>query len=302
VSRFLIVIAGPTASGKTSLGITLARRFHTHIISADARQLYLEMNRGTAKPSLEQLAAVPHHFINHLSITDHYSAGQFEREAVSFIENDLKNWPVLIMTGGSGLFIRAVIDGFDSIPPIEPEVKEKLHELWTRQGLVPLQRLLCEHDPVYYNKVDLNNPQRLLRALAVCLTTGKPFSSFRKQQAATRDFVPVNIGLKVGKEVLHRRIAERVDQMMMSGLLEEAKHLFPARHLNALQTVGYTELFNYLEQRTSLEQAVEEIKQNTRQYAKRQITWFKKEKDIKWFDPEQTDEIAQYIESKINQS
>ncbi len=299
MNRFLIVVTGPTASGKTQASIELARHFHSHIISADARQFYLEMNIGTAKPSLDQLAAAPHHFINHLSIGDSYSAGQFEQEAISFIDDDLKNHSVITLVGGSGLFIRAVLEGFDSFPPEDPEVKEKLQDLFKAEGLVALQQLLRSYDPVYYDKVDLNNPQRLIRAMSVCLTSGKPFSSFHKQQRKQRNFTPVKIGMKVEKEELHRRIDERVEQMMLAGLPDEAAKLFPLRRFNALQTVGYTELFEFLEQKITMDEAVAKIKRNTRQYARRQMTWFKKEKDIAWFAPDEAEKIAEYIEGKM---
>lgn len=299
MNRLLIVVTGPTASGKTQASIELARYFHSHIISADARQFYLEMNIGTAKPSLDQLAAAPHHFINHLSIGDSYSAGQFEQEAVSFIDDDLKNHSVITLVGGSGLFIRAVLEGFDSFPPEDPEVKEKLQDLFKAEGLVALQQLLRSYDPVYYDKVDLNNPQRLIRAMSVCLTSGKPFSSFHKQQRKQRNFTPVKIGMKVEKEELHRRIDERVEQMMLAGMPDEAAKLFPLRRFNALQTVGYTELFEFLEQKITMDEAVAKIKRNTRQYARRQMTWFKKEKDIAWFAPDEAEKIAEYIEGKM---
>lgn len=293
------MIAGQTASGKTALSIQIARRFRAEIISADARQFYLEMDAGTAKPTLDELAAVPHHFINHLSIRDQYNAGLYEEQAVLFIDQELKNHQVTVMVGGSGLFLRAVTEGLDTFPPEDPSVREELKQLFDEEGIAPLQELLFRHDSEYYARVDQKNPQRLIRALTVCLSTGMPYSSFTKKQPRPRNFIPLKIGIQVERNELHRRINERVDQMMKTGLLEEAGMLFPFRHLNALQTVGYSELFDYLESKVSLSEAVDAIKRNTRQYAKRQMTWFRKEKDVNWFSSEQVSEIIPFIENKM---
>ncbi len=320
----LIVIAGPTAVGKTKVAIQLAQYFQTEIVSADARQFYREMNVGTAKPSEEDQQTVTHHFINSLSIHDDYNAGQYETEALGVLKNIFTKKSVAVMVGGSGLFLRAVTDGLDELPSGDEKIRKELNHLLEREGIVALQEMLKEKDPEYFTVVDYKNPRRLLRALEVCLSTGKPFSSFHtKQQGVSanaavalwknpstqnhpkgslryRDFVTIKIGLHFEKEKLYERINQRVDEMMKNGLLEEAKTLFPLRHLNALQTVGYTELFEHIEGKINLEQAIGKIKQHTRNYAKRQLTWFKKEKDIEWFAPEKPDRIIQYLNTKIN--
>jgi len=300
VKKFLIVLAGPTSSGKTQLSIEIAKHFRSEIISADARQFYLEMDIGTAKPNIDQLSQVPHHFINHLHIHDEYSAGAFENEAISFLKGIFSQHHSAVLVGGSGLFIKAVVEGFDSFPPAYENVFEEMKKMFYEMGIEPLQKLLLEYDPVYYKIVDLNNPQRLIRALTVSISSGKPYSSFRNQKPKQRDFIPLKIGLKVEKEELHRRIDERVNQMMKDRLLEETKKLFPFRHLNALQTVGYVELFDFLEGKISLDQAIKQIKMNTRHYAKRQMTWFKKETDMNWFSPDQLNEIIPFIENKMS--
>ena len=299
MKKYLLVIAGPTASGKTPLSIEVARHFNSHIISADARQFYLEMNAGTAKPSIEHLSQVPHHFINHLSIHDNYSAGDYEHEVVPFLDSLFRTQHLAMMIGGSGLFIKAVLEGFDLFPPADEEIFNKLKKLFFEEGIEPLQKLLAQHDPVYFEKVDRSNPQRLIRALTVCLSSGKPYSSFRKQKAKPRDFIPIKIGLQIEKEELHHRIDQRVEEMMEKGLIEEARKLFPFQHLNALRTVGYSELFDFLSEKISMEEAVKQIKLNTHHYAKRQMTWFKKEKEMNWFTPEQTSEIIRFIEGKM---
>lgn len=301
MKKILIVIVGPTAAGKTSVSIHVAKHFYTEIISADARQFYLELNLGTAKPTVEQLAMVPHHFINHLSIYDDYSAGKFENEAISLLNDLFVYHDVIAMAGGSGLFVKALLEGIDSIPQADDVIGLIMKQLYNDEGLTALQKLLKEHDPDYYEKVDLNNPHRLIRALTVCLSSGKPFSSFRKAQKKQRDFIPVKIGLETDRKELYQRINQRVDDMMQQGLLEEAKELFPHRNLIALQTVGYRELFDFLEGKISPDKAVDLIKQNTRRYAKRQMTWFRKEKDITWFQAGQLPEIIQFIEGKMNE-
>ncbi|MEO5674966.1 MAG: tRNA (adenosine(37)-N6)-dimethylallyltransferase MiaA [Chitinophagales bacterium] len=293
----LIVITGPTAAGKTSLSIQVAKHFKTHIISADARQLYREMNIGTSKPSVEQLSEVPHHFINHISVHDHYSAGKFEEEALCLLGNLFTFHDTIVMAGGSGLFINAVIDGFDAIPPAAKDIKENVIALYKIDGIEALQNLLQKHDPEYYKTVDLKNPHRLIRALVVCLSSGRPFSSFRKATPAPRDFISFIAALEIERNELNQRIHLRVDEMMRNGLLEEAGKLFPHRDLTPLQTVGYIELFSYLEGIISLDDAVSLIKQHTRNYAKRQMTWFRKMKNIHWFQPDKLHRIIQCAES-----
>lgn len=306
----LVVIAGPTASGKTKTAIQLAQHFQTEIISADARQFYREMNIGTAKPSEEELRTVTHHFINSISVHDDYNAGKYETEALKVLKDIFHGKKIAVLVGGSGLFLRAVTDGLDDLPSGDEKIREELNELLKKKGIEALQELLKEKDSEYYSMVDTKNPRRLMRALEVYLSTGKPFSSFHsKRQGAhantaetqqnKRDFVTVKIGLQLEKEKLYKRINQRVDEMMKSGLLDEVKKLFSLRHLNALHTVGYTELFDYLEGKMNLEQAVDKIKQHTRNYAKRQMTWFKKEDNITWFEAEDLKGIKNFIDKKL---
>jgi tRNA dimethylallyltransferase len=303
VNNFLIVIAGPTASGKTALSLELARWFRADILSADARQVYLELNAGTAKPSVEQLAQAPHHFINHLSIHQPYSAGQFETEATQFLSQYFLRKPVALLVGGSGLFIRAVTDGFDRFPPVNATAKELVNQWYREEGIEGLQQRLKAADPAYYQQVDLRNGSRLLRALAVIVSSGSPYSSFRKGIRKQRNFRTIKIGLHITPDELSRRISERTEEMVMKkGLISEAKELYPWRHLHALQTVGYAELFQYLEGNLSLEEAVEQIKTNTRQYARRQRTWFRKEKDIDWFAGADSNSITEFLKKEINSS
>ena len=299
MKKFLVTVCGSTATGKTEVSIDIAKHFRTEIISSDARQFYLELSTGTAKPSVEQLAEVPHHFISHLSVHSDYSAGAFEREVIPFINGLFSAHEVVVMVGGSGLFMKAVLEGFDSFPPVDKKVKEYLVRLHEREGLPALQKLLEQYDPVYFKQVDQDNPSRLIRALGVCISSGIPYSSFRKEEKKLRSFIPVKIGLALSKEELQSRIHDRVDRMMANGLVDEAKKMLPYRKLNALLTVGYAELFDFFDGKISLEQAVQQIKLNTMQYAKRQMTWFRKDKDITWFHPSQCREIIAFIEQRM---
>lgn len=299
MKKFLVVITGPTAVGKTAVSIRVASHFKTEIISADARQFYREMNIGTAKPSAQELNAVPHHFISHLSVHENYSAGDFEKDALQKIEALFENHSLLVLTGGSGLFINAVLNGFDRFPEVKPEVKEELQKRYAEDGIPGLQKLLKDADPVYYEKVDRDNPQRLLRALEVSISSGQAYSSFLKSKNKARDFTAIMIGLEMEREELYRMIDGRTGEMMQKGLLAEAQSLYHLRHLNALQTVGYNELFDYIDGKTSLEEAVNLVSQHTRNYAKRQMTWFRKQENIKWFHPSQVEEIISYIEACI---
>ena len=301
MSKTLISIVGPTAIGKTSLSIDLAKAFETEIISADSRQFFREMTIGTAVPSSEELAAAPHHFIQHISVEDAYSVGDFERDALQKLEQLFQRHNKVIMVGGSGLYVDAVTKGLDEFPEIDPQIRISLNDLFAAEGLPGLQRQLSQLDPEYYSEVDTENPHRLIRALEVSLGTGRPYSSFRQKKAAQRPFKSVLIGLTADREVIYDRINRRVDLMMEQGLLEEAKALAGKKHLNALNTVGYKELFAFLEGRCSLEEAVEEIKKNTRRFAKRQLTWFRKNPEIHWFDhTTPTEEIIDMIK-KIDQ-
>jgi tRNA dimethylallyltransferase len=297
--KTLIVIAGPTAIGKTALAIKVAQHYQTEIISADSRQFFKEMNIGTAKPNAEELAAATHHFVNSHSINQDFSVGTFEKEALSKIEELFKNNDILIMVGGSGLYINAVLYGFDDIPKADENIREKLNQQFQKEGIEALQTQLKDLDPEYFKEVDVNNPQRIIRALEVCLSTGKPFSSFRNAPKKSRDFNTIIIGLETEREILYERINHRVELMMENGLLEEVNSLKEYHHLNALKTVGYSEIFNYLNGDWTLEQAIDKIKQNSRNFAKRQLTWFRKNKEMVWFNPSNQKEIFDYLETTL---
>ncbi len=300
--KYLIVIIGPTAVGKTSISIQIANHFQTEIISADSRQFYKQTTIGTAKPSDEELKLIPHHFINSLSIEQEYTAAQFEKEAIDCIKEIHKKNKIAIMAGGSGLFVRAVLDGLDNLPSIDPEIRKKLNEDFLKNGIKYLQTELKKLDPEYYLSVDLANPQRIIRALEVSISTGRPYSSYRRGNKKQREFIPIKIGLNLARPELYDRINSRVDQMISYGLVEEAKELYPFRKLNSMQTVGYTEIFDYLEGKFSLETAIENIKQNSRRLAKRQLTWFTKDLEIKWFDGKSSNEIFKFIASQLKSS
>ncbi len=297
--KYLIVIGGPTASGKTSVAIELAKRFKTEILSADSRQFYREMDIGTAKPNAGELAAAPHHFINTLSIEQAYSVGDFERDAIDLTSLLFKKKNVLIMTGGSGLFIRAMCEGLDQFPDVPIEIKQGLDEDLQNHGIGFLQKELQLSDPTYFKEMDTSNPHRILRALAVCRSSGQPFSSFRKKAKPARQFDPIYIFLDWERQELYNRINRRVDAMIEKGLLEEARKLYPFRHLNALQTVGYQELFDHLDGEKTLPEAIDMIKQNTRRYAKRQMTWFRKDDHWQRFSANNIEKIAAFISLKI---
>lgn len=282
--KYLITVVGPTAIGKTAMAIKLARHFNTEIISSDSRQFYKEMSIGTAVPSEEELTSAPHHFIQHKSIFDAYSVGKFERDAIKKLKELFKKHNVTIMVGGSGLYVNAVIEGLDDFPTVDESVREKLNLEIKEQGIGSLQKKLKECDPEHYKKMDIENPQRLIRALEICIATGKPYSSFLKKKEITRDFKSIKIGMTANREVIYERINRRVDTMISEGLIEEARSLYEFRDLNALQTVGYRELFNYFSNDGDLDFAISEIKKNTRRFAKRQLTWFKKDENILWFD------------------
>lgn len=280
----LICILGPTAIGKTALSIQLAHIFKTEILSADSRQFYSEMKIGTAAPTRQELAAAPHHFIHHISIEDDYSVGDFEQEALEKTRELFNIYSNLILVGGSGLYVKSLLEGLDTFPEVNPNIRLELNEQLKEQGLEPLKRQLQLLDPDHYFKMDINNPQRVIRAIEVSLGTGQPYSSFLNKPRVKRNFNTIKIGLTAPREEIYDRINRRVDLMMDEGLLEEAQGLYQKRKLNALNTVGYKELFSFFEGRMNLEEAVEEIKKNTRRFAKRQLTWFRKEEGITWFD------------------
>lgn len=293
--KILIAVSGPTAAGKTALGIELAQYFHTEIISADSRQFYREMEAGTAKPSAEELTVVLHHFINSHSITDQFSVADFEKAAIQKLEELFQTHSVVILVGGSGLFLQAVYQGFDEMPDVDPQEREKWNRLYREFGLDYLQSQLQVFDPEYYNQVDLQNPQRIIRALEVCSSTGKNFSSLRTKNKKERPFKIIKIGISPKRAVLYDRINRRVDTMVENGLVKEALALQPQQHLNALNTVGYKELFEAFNQNIPVKEAIEKIKQNTRRFAKRQITWFKKDPEMVWFESPDMKPVLQYI-------
>jgi tRNA dimethylallyltransferase len=286
---------GPTAVGKTSLGIRLALQLGCPIISADSRQFYKEMKIGTAVPTASELAQVRHYFIGNKSVTESYNISQYENDFLELIPELFSIYPSLVMVGGSGLYVNAVCNGIDDMPDTDPVIRNQLNDLLKNEGIGILQQRLLELDPDYYNEVDLKNPVRLQRALEVCLQTRKPYSQFRMKVKKERDFNIVKIGITLDKPVLNNQIEMRVDNMMEEGLLDEVRSLLSFRHFNALNTVGYKELFSYLDGAITLEQAVLNIKTNTRQYAKRQLTWFRKDTDIHWFVP---DELINLIENQ----
>ena len=280
----LISIVGPTAIGKTTLAIAIAKHYKTEIISADSRQFYKEMSIGTAVPAPEELASVPHHFIQHKSIVEKYTVGDFEREATEKLELLFKDKDIVVMVGGSGLYIDAIKDGLDNFPTIRPNVREALNTTLKTEGILSLQERLKILDRDYYEQVDLNNPHRLIRALEVCLVSGLPYTSFLNQTKPKRNFNTITIAINAEREIIYDRINKRVDIMMEQGLLEEVASLKELQDLNALQTVGYRELFKYFKGDFDLDTAVDEIKKNTRRFAKRQLTWLRKKEGILWVD------------------
>ncbi|NVO18368.1 MAG: tRNA (adenosine(37)-N6)-dimethylallyltransferase MiaA [Bacteroidetes bacterium] len=293
----LIIIAGPTAVGKTRFAIELAEHLRTEIISADSRQFFKELNIGTAKPSEEELQAVPHHFIGQLSIHDYYNVSRYEQDVMEILSSLVRKHQYVIMTGGSGLYIDAVCRGVDDFPDPDPELRSYLKGLLADEGIEKLQEILKLKDPDYYITVDLANPNRLIRALEVTMATGVPFSSQRMNQPRQRNFNIIKIGLELPRQELVGRIHFRVDQMIENGLIDEARELYIYKHLNALNTVGYKELFEYFDGYVTLEQAIENIKTHTRRYAKRQLTWFRKDKEYKWFGPGDVQEVLELIKS-----
>ena len=297
--KSLIVIVGPTAIGKTALAIELAQHFSTEIISADSRQFFKEMNIGTAKPSPAELAAAPHHFINSHSINTFFSTGDFENEVLKLTDKLFINHDTIIMVGGSGLYIDAVCNGLDVLPETNMEIREKLNNLLITDGIESIQQQLKEADPEYYAKVDQFNPQRMIRGLEFYLSTGERFSSYLTHSKKERPFNIIKIGLNTDRALLYERINHRVDVMMQAGLLDEVKGLEPWKELNALKTVGYAELFNYIEGNCTLIEAVDKIKQNTRRFAKRQLTWFRRDDKIYWFEPDQLTQITNHLESNL---
>jgi tRNA dimethylallyltransferase len=298
-SKTLVILAGPTAIGKTSLSINLARFFETEIVSADSRQIYKEMSIGTAVPDKVQLNSVPHHLVHSHSVHNYYNASMYEQDALVALNEIFKTKPVAILTGGTGLYIDAICYGIDELPAADPEIRAELAHRFRKEGIESLRFDLKKLDPDYYSSVDLNNHKRILKALEICLITGKPYSSFLTKKKAVRPFEIVKIALDMPRDELYKRINRRVDQMLSEGLIEEARSLYPNRKLNALKTVGYRELFRYFDGEISLEQAIDLIKRNTRHYARRQLTWFRRYQDLQWFHPDQEEDIKLYIKNKL---
>lgn len=294
-AHLLIVIAGPTAVGKTSVAIEVAQHFGCDIVSADSRQFYREIKIGTAAPTEEQLRRVKHHFVGQLSLEDTYDVSKYEAEVINLLPVLFETNPYVVLTGGSGLYLQAVYAGMDALPDSDPQIREQLREQYEKEGIASLRLLLRQLDPEYYAMVDLANPNRILRALEVCIGTGTKFSSFRKSNPVSRNFGSIKIGLDLSRDELHSRINARVDQMIADGLLDEARCFYPLRHLNALNTVGYKELFDYFDGSITLEAAIEKIKTNTRRYARRQLTWFRKDKEFIWCQPSANEVIERII-------
>lgn len=295
MKKTLIVITGPTAVGKTALCLEIAKHFDIPIINADSRQIYKELRIGTASPTSEQMQQVPHFFVGSLSLNDYYSASLFEQQVLECLEQQFQTNDYALLSGGSMMYIDAVCDGIDDIPTIDDKTRELMKQRLAEEGLKALVEELKRLDPEYYEIVDRQNPRRVVHALEICTMTGKTYTSFRKREKRQRPFRIIKIGLNRPREELYQRINQRVDEMMQQGLLEEAKSLYPMRQMNALNTVGYKELFDYLEGRWPLEEAVERIKGNTRRYARKQLTWYKKDPQIRWFHPQETEQIISYI-------
>ena len=295
ITKKLFVILGPTASGKTALSIQLSKELNTEIISCDSRQFYKELNIGAAPPSKNQLKQTKHHFIQHLSIKDNYNIGQYEKDAIKKIYHLFKIYNNLILVGGSGLYINAICNGIDDVPETPQKIRNEINNVFLEKGIIWLQEKVKKIDLDFYKSSDTNNPQRLKRCLEVYLNTGQKISSFYKKNKIKRDFKIIKIGISTEREVLYNKINQRVDQMIKNGLINEAKELFQYQKYNALNTVGYKELFSFFEKKIDKEIAIDEIKKNSRRLAKRQITWFKRDKQINWFNINQEDEIIKFI-------
>lgn len=295
----LIVLIGPTGVGKTELSLRIAEHFKTHIISSDSRQLYADLKIGTAAPTPEQLRRVPHHFVGTLQLTDYYSAAQYESEVLAVLDDLFKQHNVVLLTGGSMMYVDAICKGIDDIPTVDAQTRELMLQRYEQEGLEQMCAELQLLDPEYYKTVDLKNPKRVIHALEICYMTGKTYTSFRTQQKKERPFHIIKIGLTRDRAELYERINRRVDLMMEEGLLEEAKAVYPYRHLNSLNTVGYKEIFKYLDGEWELPFAIEKIKQNSRIYSRKQMTWFKRDTDILWFHLDQEEEILACLHSKI---
>lgn len=298
MNNALIILLGPTGVGKTELSLRLAEHFGSPIISSDSRQLYKDLPIGTAAPTPEQLARVKHYMVGTLGLTDYYSASNFEADVLSLLETLHQTTPTVVMTGGSMMYIDTVCKGIDDIPTVAPDIRQAIYAQFEREGLAPILAELKAADPAHYDEIDRMNYKRVIHAVEICRTTGKPYSSFRTRIRKERPFKIIKVGLTRDREELCQRINSRVDQMMNDGLLEEVRRVYPFRHLNSLNTVGYKELFNYLDGEWTLDLAVEKIRRNSRVYARKQMTWFKRDTEIRWFHPDQEAEIRHYLEEE----
>ncbi len=299
-NKTLVIIFGATGVGKTDISIEIAKYFNSEIFSADSRQIYNELGIGVAKPSIEQLNSIKHHFISTVSIHEHYSIYQYEHDCINALTKYFTKNNIAVMVGGSGLYIDAVLNGVDEMPDHDPEIREYVNELYEKNGIEYLRRELLKHDPEYYKIVDLKNQKRLIRALEIFYQTGKPFSQFRKNQIVERDFNTIKIGIDLDRNILYERINSRVDKMVKNGLVKEAYETYQYRNLPALKTIGYKELFEFIDKKRSLEDSIELIKKNTRNFARRQLTWFRRYEDAKWFELNEQNKIIKYIESNLN--
>ena len=298
--KTVVVLAGPTAVGKTAVALHIARHFRTCIISADSRQCYRELNIGVARPTEAELKEIPHYFIASHSVTEEVNAASFEQYALETVQHLFEKHDVVVMCGGTGLYIRAFCEGLDDMPSVRPEIRDQIISAYQENGLEWLKNEVREKDPLFFSTGETENPQRMMRALEVWESTGRSVIDFRKGKPKARPFAILKLALELPRPVLNERIDQRVDQMVTAGLVEEVKGLISYRHLNALQTVGYSEIFEYLDQRISLEEAISMIRKNTRQYAKRQMTWFRKDREFTWFDPAAWEQIITYLEKNIN--
>ena len=297
--KYLVVLTGPTGIGKTEVGLKIAQHFNTDIVSSDSRQIYKELTIGTAVPDASELKVVRHHFIHSHSIHENYNASKYETEVLQLLDHLFTKRDVILLVGGSMMYIDAVCKGIDMMPDVDPEIRKSLKEQYANEGLEGLRLQLRNLDPEYHKNVDLKNPNRIIHALEICLMTGKPYSSFRSNPKKERSFSVIKTGLNCDRKVLHDRINTRVDQMIKKGLEQEAKKYYPQRQLNALNTVGYREWFDFFDGKISKEKTVELIKRNSRRYARKQLTWFRNDRDVQWFEPHEVEKIIAYIENQI---
>ena len=297
--KYLVIITGPTGIGKTDLSVRVAQTLGCEIVSCDSRQIYKEMTIGTAVPEKEELEAIQHHLIQTVSIEEYYNVSRYEQDALSIIQKLHKEKDVVVLTGGTGLYIEAVCNGIDIMPDPDPSIREALNKQFAEDGIESLQNELKKVDPEYYNVVDLKNHARLIRALEMYHQTGKPFSAFRKTDPKKRPFKTIKIALNMDREVLYDRINLRVDKMIENGLIQEARSLYPKKHLTALKTVGYQELFEAFDGAIPLEKGIEKIKNNSRKYARKQISWIRRDKDYQWFHPKEIQQVLDYVIKKV---